>query len=395
AGLTAAAAVQTLRDEGFDGRLLVVGEEPHVPYERPPLSKEFLRGEQERASLEIHPEGWFEERAVEMLLGVRATAIDPGATRLTLSSGEDVRYDALLIATGGRPRTLVPPSERVVYLRTIEDADRLRWRLGADRHVLVVGAGFIGSEVAASARDLGSDVTLLDVFDVPLQRALGSQVGSVMARVHEERGVTLRMGDAVASIEERDDAVAVRTDSGRVVEGDVAVVGVSIVPNTELAEAAGIRVANGVVVDERCRTSEPRVFAAGDVANHFHPLFGRQVRVEHFDNALKHGGAAARNMLGVGEAFADPHWFWSDQYDVNLQFAGDAEGADDLVLRGALEDRDGIGFYLRDGVVVACVALNRGRDVRRAMKLIASRARPDVAALGDEDVDLRSLVSSR
>ncbi|HEV8572797.1 MAG TPA: FAD-dependent oxidoreductase [Actinomycetota bacterium] len=393
AGMCGGAAAQTLREEGFDGRVILVGAESHFPYERPPLSKEYLRGEQGREKLFVHPESWFAEQDVEARLGIRATDIDLSARTVTQSDGDHLSYDVLLIATGGRPRRLGgEPSDRVLYLRTIEEADRIRERLSPGGRLVVVGAGFIGAEVAASARTIGADVTVLEMLDVPLAKVLGDDLGKVYAAIHRDEGVDLRTGEGVDSIEEQGGSVVVRTTKGDAVEGDAVVVGVGIQPNTELADAAGLELTNGIAVDEYCRTSHAGVFAAGDVADHFHPVFGRRIRVEHFDNAIKHGAHAARNMVGRAEVFDDPHWFWSDQYDYNLQYGGFAHEWDDVVVRGSLEERDFVAFFLKDGVLLAAVGINRGREVRRAMKLISARARPDPAKLRDADVDLRSLL---
>ncbi|HEV3473834.1 MAG TPA: oxidoreductase C-terminal domain-containing protein, partial [Actinomycetota bacterium] len=228
--------------------------------------------------------------------------------------------------------------------------------------------------------------------DVPLHWALGEEMGGVYAEIHRDHGVDLRTGEGVDAIEDKDDGVLVRTTKGDTLEAEAVVVGVGIAPNTELAETAGLEVDNGILVDERCRTSAPAVYACGDVANHQHPVFGRRIRVEHFDNALKMGTHVARVMMGKDEPFEDPHWFWSDQYDINLQYAGFAYQWDDVVIRGSVKDRDFCAFYLNEGVLLACLGMNRGREVRRSMKLIAGRARPDPAALRDEDVDLKSLV---
>jgi 3-phenylpropionate/trans-cinnamate dioxygenase ferredoxin reductase subunit len=393
AGLCGGAAAQTLRDEGFDGRVILIGDEPHLPYERPPLSKEYLRGEQERDRLFVHPETWYSEQEIDVRLGIRATAIDLAERTIVLTDGDRLSYDSLLMATGGRPRRLGgEPSERVLYLRTVEDADRIRERLSPGGRLVVVGAGFIGAEVAASARTLGVDVTVLEMLDVPLAKVLGNDLGNVYAAIHRDHGVDLRTGEGVESVEDRGDSVLVRTTKGDTVEGDAVVVGVGILPNAELADAAGLELTNGIAVDEYCKTSRDGVFAAGDVADHFHPVFGRRIRVEHFDNALKHGAHAARNMIGREEAFDDPHWFWSDQYDYNLQYGGFAAEWDDIVIRGSLAERNFAAFFLKDGVLLAALGLNRGRDVRRAMKLIAACARPDRQKLQDEDVDLRTLV---
>jgi 3-phenylpropionate/trans-cinnamate dioxygenase ferredoxin reductase subunit len=255
----------------------------------------------------------------------------------------------------------------------------------------VIGAGFIGAEVAASARSKGVEVTVLEMAPVPLQRALGDDVGRIYGQIHREQGVDLRTDEGVEGIDAADGAVVVRTTKGDAIEAEAVVVGVGIAPSSELAEAAGLSVTNGVDVDAACRTSASAVFACGDVANHDHPLFGR-IRTEHFDNALRMGTHVAGSMLGKEEPFADPHWFWSDQYDVNLQYGGFATSWDKVVTRGSLENRDGVAFYLKDGVLLAALGLNRGKDVRRAMKLIAAQAKPDPEALSDDEVDLRSLV---
>jgi 3-phenylpropionate/trans-cinnamate dioxygenase ferredoxin reductase component len=392
AGLCGGTAVHTLRQEGFDGGIVLVGEEPDPPYERPPLSKEYLRGEQSLDSLFLQPSSWYEEHRVELLLGTRAVTIDPDERVVELSNGDRLAYEAVLIATGGRPRQLPgEPLDRVLYLRTISDADGIRSVLTGARHLVVVGAGFIGAEVAASARTLGLEVTCLEMLEVPLERALGKEMGALYAEIHREHGVDLRTGEGVETIEQTGGGVVVRTTRGASIEGDAVVVGVGIQANTELGESAGARIDNGIVVDEFCRTSVDGVFAAGDVANHRHPVFDRHVRVEHFDNAIKHGAAAARSMMGKGEPYADPHWFWSDQYDLNLQYAGYAASWDEVVVRGSTEERNFVAFYLSEGVILAALGLNRGKDVRRAIKLISGKVRPDPKLLRDEDADLRKL----
>jgi 3-phenylpropionate/trans-cinnamate dioxygenase ferredoxin reductase subunit len=390
AGLAGAAAAAELRGGGFDGRLVMIGAERHPPYERPPLSKEYLRGEQNEPVF-ARPAEWYEENSVELRLGTRVSSLDPSAPSVEIEGGDRIDADAVLLATGGSPRRLPDaPEQGVLYLRTIEDSDRIRKALTGGR-LVVVGAGFIGAEVAASARAKGVDVTVLEMAPVPLQRALGDEVGLIYGQIHRDHGVDLRTEEGVERIEAADGGVVVRTSKGDAIEAEAVVVGVGIVPNADLAEAAGLAVSNGVDVDASCRTSAPGVFACGDVANHDHPLFGR-IRTEHFDNALKMGAHVAGAMLGREEPFADPHWFWSDQYDVNLQYAGFAMSWDKVVIRGSLEERDGAAFYLNEGMLLAALGLNRGKDVRRAMKLIAARATPDEAALADETVDLRTLI---
>ena len=388
-GPAAAAAVQELRAREFDGRIVIVGEELHPPYERPPLSKEYLRGEQGGDTLPVHPEGWYGEQDIDLRLGVRARRLDPVGPAVELDGGERLDADAVLLATGGRPRRMPgDPSERVLYLRTIEDSDRIREVIRSGR-LVVVGAGFIGAEVAASARSQGAEVTMLEKNQVPLNRAIGEEMGTLYAGIHRDHGVDLRTEDGVAAVEETEGGVVVRTERGDAIEADAVLVGIGIQPNVELAEEAGLEIDDGVAVDEACRSSAPGVFACGDVANHRHPVFGRPIRVEHFDNALKMGTHVAGAMLGDEAPFDDPHWFWSDQYDVNLQYAGFAYAWDEIVIRGSLEDRVFVAFYLNEGVLLGALGLNRGKDVRRAMKLIGSR--PDPERLRDEDTDLRIL----
>jgi 3-phenylpropionate/trans-cinnamate dioxygenase ferredoxin reductase subunit len=306
-----------------------------------------------------------------------------------------VAADAVLLATGCRPRRIPGvEGDRVVHLRTLDDAVRLRGYLRPGVRVITVGAGFIGSEVAAVARGAGAEVTVLEMLDVPLERVLGRELGAVFGRMHRDNGVDLRTGEVVESVTETGGGVIVRTRRGTVVEGDVVVVGIGTVPNTEVAERSGIRVDGGVLVDEYCRTNVENVLAAGDVTSHWHPLFGRRLRVEHFDNATKQAMAAAKNLLGRPTVHADPHWFWSDQYEFNLQHAGDAGRWDEVVVRGSVDDLDFIAFYLADGVVRAAFAVDRGAEMSVAKEMIAAQARPEVARLRDEDLDLAELIAT-
>jgi len=394
AGLAAASAVSTLRDKGFDGRLVVIGDEPSLPYERPPLSKEYLRGESDFDAALVRPAAWYRENDVDLRLGGRVDAIDVAARSVTLAEGEEVPFHTLLLATGGRNRP-VPFAgadlEGVLQLRRVEDADRIREAASGGARVVIVGAGFIGLEVAASLRSLGAGVDVVEVFGRPLERVLGTEVGAVFQAVHSDHGVVFHMSEHVERLEGDGRVERLVTSEGTTIHCDVAVVGIGIQPNVELAAAAGLDVDNGVLVDERLATSAPAVFAAGDVANHAHPLFGRRIRVEHYDNAIKQGVLAARSMLGGTEPFADPHWFWSDQYDQDLQYVGFADRWDEIIVRGSLEDRSFVAFYVRDGVVDGVGGLGRGREVRRARDLVRARRPVDPAQLRDEDVDLKTL----
>ncbi|MGZ4212940.1 MAG: NAD(P)/FAD-dependent oxidoreductase [Actinomycetota bacterium] len=393
ANLAGGRAAETLRAEGFDGRIALIGEEPHRPYERPPLSKEFLRGEQPLDKAFLRAEEWYADNEVELLLGVRAERIDLGDRAVELVGGNRVSYDKLLLCTGGRPRMLPIPGATlpgIATFRTMGDARALSDVLKPGAHVVVVGAGFIGSEIAASARTLGCEVDLFEAEAVPLVRALGEQIGRIHGEIHRENGVRLHTAIRVEGFEGDDRVRRVNTSEGPF-EADVVVVGVGIAPNVELAQDAGLEVKNGIVVDELCRTSAPDVFAAGDIANHPNPYMGEHIRVEHWQNAQNQGAAAARAMLGGTEPFAEVPWFWSDQYDLNLQMAGHPLRWDELVFRGDVDARKFSAFYLDHGKLVAAVGFNKGKDVRGARALIEAGISPAPAVLADESTDLRAL----
>ncbi len=382
ANLAGGAAATTLRGAGFDGRLVLIGAEPHPPYERPPLSKDYLRGETKLHDAYLRPPEWYGENDVELLLGETAERVDPADRVVELSGGQRVPFDRLLLATGGRNRRLDVPGRDGAA--------------AAGSKAVVVGAGFIGSEVTASLRQMGLAVDVVEFLETPLFRAIGPLMGRVLEAIHRDHGVRFHLGEGVERFEGDGRVERVVTDHGTAIECDFAVVGVGIEPVADLAAAAGLRVDDGVVVDEFCRTSADGIYAAGDVANHAHAVFGRHLRVEHWDNALKQGAAAARNMLAgpdQGTPFDDPHWFWSDQYDTNLQYAGFAAEWDQIVVRGDLPGRAFSAFYVRDGVVRAVFGVNRGKDVRRSMGLIRAARPVDPDRLRDEEVDLRKLAA--
>jgi 3-phenylpropionate/trans-cinnamate dioxygenase ferredoxin reductase component len=398
ANLAAGAAVSTLREEGYEGRIALIGAEPEPPYERPPLSKEYLRGEKPFEASFLRPPAWYGEANVDLRLGVRATGFDPESHTVLLEGGERVGYERLLIATGGTTRRLRVPGHDLVGihdLRTRADADLIRTEANPGRTAVVIGAGFIGLEVAASLRRLGVDVEVIEILDLPLRAAVGPEVGKVYESIHRDEGVRFHMGESVASFHGTHRVEEVVTRRGNRIGCDFVVVGIGIEPSTDLVDESPMRVENGIVVDEFCRTSVQDVYAAGDVANHYHPLFDRRIRVEHWDNALKQGAAAARVMMGRDEPFDDPHWFWSDQYEFNLQFVGFASEWDQVVVRGSLEERNFLGFYVKDGVVDAAVGMDRGKEVRRVAALIRRRRPVDLARLRDEDVDVRKLPDER
>ena len=394
ASLAGATAAVTLREHGFDGDITLIGAEPQPPYERPPLSKQYLRGETPFEKALVRPATYYDEHRIETLFGARATRVEPAEQIVHLETGWHVRYDKLLIATGVRNRRPPIPGlelKGVLDLRSVGDADALRHHIAAGKRAVVIGMGFIGCEVAASLRQMGVEVAAVESSPTPLFRVLGEDVGAVVADIHGEHGVDTIFDDLVMRFEGHGRVERVITKSGRRLECDFAVVGVGVEPVVDFLAESGIGVDNGILVDESCRTTVDGIYAAGDVANHWHPVFERRMRVEHWQNAMQQAAAAARSMLGTGQPYDAIHWFWSDQYDANLQYAGFHHEWDRLVVRGSLERRSFIAFYLNRGRIDAVVALNRGKDVRRAMPLIRSRGFVDPERLKDEDVDLRSL----
>jgi 3-phenylpropionate/trans-cinnamate dioxygenase ferredoxin reductase component len=386
AGLAGGKAAETLREEGFDGRVVLIGAEPDRPYERPPLSKDYLRGESEREAAYVHPAAYYEEHDVELRTQTRVEAIDLSARELALAGGERLAFTKLLLATGAEPRRL-PGAEGVLYLRDFRDSDALRAVLGQGGRMAVIGGGWIGSEVAASARQKGLEVTMIEQAAAPLEGVLGRELGEIYAAIHRDHGVEVVTGATVAAIEDGRVALA----GGRAVECDHVVVGIGVVPRTELAEAAGLGVENGILVDDRLRTSADGVFAAGDVANAQHPLLKTRLRVEHWHNALEQGPAAARSMLGTGDAYDRIPYFFSDQYDVGMEYAGHAAEWDEVVFRGDVEAREFIAFWVRDGRVLAGMNVNVWDVTDDIQALIRAGAPVDPARLRDPDVELAAL----
>ena len=393
-GAGSAAAVAELRKQGFDGSLTLVSAENTVPYERPPLSKGFLLGTS--GQVPVKDAAWYEQASVELILGSRATRLDLAARTVTLSGGAVLGYDQLLLATGVRPRVLPGlDGDGVCYLRTGEDAAALRDRMTAAGHVAVLGGGVIGCEVAAAAIRLGKRATILEALPTLLHRALGPELGDVVAGIHRDEGVDVRTGQQVLGIQPRRGGVRICTAAGDV-DADVLVVGVGTVPNTELAEQAGLPAGHGIEVDECFATAAPGIYAIGDVAAQHLPGHGRRVRVEHHDTAIRHGRVAARHMLGQREPFADVHWFWSDQYDHTISSAGLIPGSDgpgELVIRGSLEQRSFSAFSLDGDRVRAVISLNRPRDVLDARRLIARDHSATAAQLCDESLPLKRLAA--
>ena len=386
-GQAASVATRTLRRRGYDGTVTIVGNETELPYQRPPLSKEYLTDE-DASGLWLLPQDWADANDVVVRTATAAMRVDTAAGGVLLADGSTLAADSVLLATGGRPRRISGAhGDRIHTLRTKADADRLRLALRPGSRVVIIGAGFIGAEVSSSARQMGAEVTVLEASPVPLQRVLGERLGTVCAAIQRDAGVDLRLGVAVDSIRQTDDEVVVETSTGPVV-GDVAVVAIGIIPNQEIGEASGLTVGNGIHVDEYCRTSAPNVYAAGDVANHYHPLFDTRMRVEHFDNASKQAAAAANNMLGRPTVFADPHWFWSDQFGLNLQCVGHPSPEHEMVVRGDLDGRDFTAFFLDEGRVQAAFTMGRADDIAVARELVSAGISLPADSLADDGYDL-------
>jgi NADPH-dependent 2,4-dienoyl-CoA reductase/sulfur reductase-like enzyme len=398
AGLAGATAAKTLRDEGFEGRVHLIGAEAHHPYIRPPLSKDFLAGAAERDSVFVEPPEWYREHEIDLLLGTEATQVDPAGQRIVLDSGASIDYDAVLLATGSSPRRLDIPGADLAgvhLLRTLDDSEALKAVLAeGGRRLVLVGSGWIGMEVAATARTLGNDVTVLERDPIPLANALGDELGTMFAELHASHGVDLRPSVVVDSITGEHGRVSgVRLDDGDVVDADLVLIGIGAIPNVDLARSAGAAVGSGVLTDAALRTDLPNVYAAGDIADAYHPIAGMRLRSEHWANALHGGAAAARSMLGRSVSYDDIPYFYTDQYDLGMEYSGFgplARGAD-IVYRGDRERREFISFWVAEGRVVAGMNVNVW-DVNEAVQGIIRRGnRVDPRRLADEQVPLEEL----
>jgi 3-phenylpropionate/trans-cinnamate dioxygenase ferredoxin reductase subunit len=394
AGLAGAKAAETLRDEGYDGELVLIGTEHEPPYERPPLSKDYLQGAAELESVYVHDTTWYADKNITLRLGVAAIEIDPVAREVRLADGGRQPYDKLLLATGATPRRLPVPGADlggVHYLRTIADSQALRDAFSRGGRVVVIGAGWIGLETAAAARKAGCEVTIVERDPAPLYRSVGAEIGEVFARLHRRHGVTLRFGLGVARLGGDGQVREVVTSGGETLPADVVVAGIGVSPNVELAASAGLEVGDGVVTDASLRTSDPAIWAAGDLAESMHPLLGRRIRVEHWANALNGGPAAARAMLGQDVVYDRLPYFFTDQYELGMEFTGDISGHDQIVYRGSAEDLEFIAFWLRQGAVIAGMNVNVWDVVEDVQALIRGGRPVDADRLADPGVPLASL----
>ena len=403
-GLAGAIAAQTLRDEGFDGRITILGEESHLPYERPPLSKDYLQGNTDRDSIFVNSKSWYLDQAIELRLGAAVTSLDPAARTVTTATADRLGYDKLLLATGSTPRRLSVPGadlNGVRYLRSVDDSDLLKSGFEGARRVAIVGGGWIGLETAAAARHAGLDVTLIERSEIPLLGILGPEAAAIFADLHRDHGVDLRCQTGVVELTGRHGTVTgVILSDGSRIDADMVVVGVGVTPNIKLAEEAGLDVGDGIIVNEHLRTSDPNIFAAGDIASAYNPRLDRHIRVEHWANARRQGATAAKAMLGHDAVDARPSYFYSDQYDLGMEYTGDIgpAGYDKVIFRRHADPREVIVFWLHQQRVQAGMNINIwdvAEDIERLIES-ASPVRPD--GLADPEIPLstlsyRSLVS--
>lgn len=394
AGHAAGQVVATLKQKKFGGMIVVIGDEPYLPYQRPPLSKKFLAGEIPAERLYVKPANFYDDAHIKVCLNTQVTSIDRNAARVVLNDGDTIPYDKLVIATGSRVRQLDVNGGKLAgihYLRSIADVDRLRADFERFNELVIVGAGYIGLEVAAVCRKIGLNVTVLELADRVMSRVVSTQVSDFYQQEHRAQGVKLILSTGLSGFLGSDRVNAVQTDNEKSVPADIVLVGVGIMPNTELAEAAGLDVNNGIVVDAHCRSSDANIFAVGDCTSHPNDIYNRRIRLESVHNALEQAKTAASNICGGDVRYSQVPWFWSDQYDLKLQIAGLSAGYDDVVIRGNPVDRSFSCLYLQQDRLIAVDAINAPRDFMQSKALIASAATPSRHALADSEISLKDL----
>ncbi len=394
AGHAAGQLVASLKQRKFAGDIVLIGDEPYLPYQRPPLSKKFLAGELAADRLYVKPESFYEDSQIEVRLETRVTEIDRERKILKTDSDDEIQYDKLILALGSRVRQIPIDGadlDGVHYLRSIADVDGIRDEIGNKKNAVIVGAGYIGLEVAAVIRQLGLDVTVVEMADRVMSRVVSPEISDFYQIEHSTQGVRLRLSTGVSALRGDGRVEAVETDDGELIPADFVVVGVGIDPNTEIASAAGLIVDDGIVVDDRCQSSDPDIYAVGDCSNHPNSIYDRRLRLESVHNALEQAKTAVSNICGVESHYSQVPWFWSDQYDLKLQIAGLSEGYDDIVIRGNPADRSFACLYLRDGKLIATDAVNSPRDFVQSKALIAAGTKIDREKLGDTEVQLKDL----
>ncbi len=397
AGHAAGQAAASLRQEKFEGDITILGEEPHPPYQRPPLSKQYLSGEQPLERVYLRPEKFYADKNITLETGVRVTAIDRDAHTVTTEDGRSIGYDQLILATGTRARTLPLPGadlEGIHYLRTIADVDRIAAGMHDAQRIVIVGGGYIGLEVAAVARESGLEVTVLEMESRILQRVTTEEMSAYYHKVHTSHGVNIRTDTRASAFEGSDGKVTAVVCGDERLPADMVIVGVGVVPNVELAEAAGLACDNGIVVDEHCRTADPNIWAIGDCTNHPSAFTGGRLRLESVPNAMEQARVVAANIVGKDKVYDAAPWFWSDQYDLKLQMVGFSTAADTSVTRGSMDDDTFITFHLKDGCVIAADAVNDARNFLVAKLLVAAKKRVPPEQLADPEVNLKDLATN-
>jgi len=396
AGHAAGQVVATLRQQKFDGQIVLLGDEPYLPYQRPPLSKKYLAGDMSAERLYVKPESFYDDPRIDVQLRTKISAINPAAKTVQIDGGEDVAYGKLVLALGSRPRTLPVDGEHlenVHYLRNIDDVEGIRAELDIGRRLVIIGAGYIGLEVAAVTRELGLDVTVIELADRVMSRVVSPEISDFYQIEHTNHGVKLRLSTGIKALSGKKRVKCIETADGEEIPADFVVVAVGIMPNTELAEQGGLDVRNGIVVDDGCRTSDSDIYAVGDCTLHPNEIYGRRLRLESVHNALEQAKTAARNLCGKETHYAQVPWFWSDQYDLKLQIAGLSEGYDDVVIRGNPAERSFACVYLKDRRLIAVDAVNAPRDFVQSKALIEARAMISTDQIADAETPLKHLVA--
>lgn len=394
AGHAAGQAVATLKQKNFAGQIVLLGNENWYPYQRPPLSKKFLAGELPAERLYVKPPSFYEDDNIVVRLGTRVSAIDRASRRVQTADGDDFEYDKLILALGSKPRRIAVPGEALAgvhYLRDIDDVTGIQDSVSAGGNIIIIGAGYIGLEVAAVTRKLGMNVTVIELEDRVMSRVVSPRMSEYYEQQHRKHGVEFLLSTGVESIGGDQTVQSVQITGGESIPADLIVVGIGIVPNTEIAAAAGLEIDDGIKVDDRCYTSDPDILAVGDCTSHPNGILGRRLRLESVHNALEQAKTAARNILGDDIRYSQVPWFWSDQYDLKLQIAGLSQGYDETVLRGDMEKQSFACLYLKEGTLIAIDAVNSPRDFVQAKQLITERRRIDPGLLGDTSVQLKDM----
>lgn len=396
AGHAAGQLVTSLKQKNYDGKIVLVGDEPYLPYQRPPLSKKFLAGAMEAERLFVKPASFYDDANIELRLETKVAAIDRDGKCLRSSDGDDIPYDKLVLALGSRARQLPVEGAKlkcVHYLRSIADVDRIREDFQSGRRLVVVGAGYIGLEVAAVAQQAGLDVTVIEMANRVMSRVVSPEISDFYQIEHTNQGVRFRLSTGVSALTGKKRVKSVTTSEGEEIPADLVVIGVGILPNTELATEAGLDVDNGIVVDDHCRTGDPDVYAVGDCTSHPNAIYGRRLRLESVHNAVEQAKTAAANICGQDTSYSQVPWFWSDQYDLKLQIAGLSEGYDSVAIRGNPVERSFSCLYLKENRLIAVDAINAPRDFVQSKQLIADHVEIDQDSLSDETAALKDLVA--